>query len=797
MVLVNGEGIVAANMGNHCIWFDSPAQEWTEALPIGGGLMGAMCFGDSVNERILINDTAGWSGGPATELSGEVPSAKVSQAAICRSREAVKRGDWEEADRALRDVQHGYPQSFLPFAELGIRIKGNDGESQPVYRRELDLRLATHTTEASVDGVRVLTRSRISYPHKILMVEIEVLEKGNIDVSLSLDSPLRVDSVLPQDDGRDIIVRLPSDVAPDKTVTDTPVVYDDGEQTAQNGAVSLRWQHDGYGSDVSAKGLRHAVIMVSTGTNLVKVGENLSGSGDEVLTNVSSRVKKAMKLGFVQVAKEQEIDHGTLYNRCTIDFGSESKKSTGERLDMALSGAESALVIDPGLAALMFNFGRYLLICSSREGGLPANLQGIWNDKMQPPWSSDYTTNINLEMNYWLAEPTDLPECLPPLFSFIHALEKSGTETASRLFGLPGWVAFHCSDAWAYTQSVGDGTHDPSWAFSPMTGPWLLRHVWERYKYGADRGVVEDMWPTIRAAAQFYLGFVVSQADGTFGVSPSTSPENHFTASDGRRGATASNSAMDLTLLRDLFLMTVELAEVVGETEDEVVQGAAAAIPRIPLPQVGSDKMIREWSDETLHPDPDHRHTAHLYFVHPGDLPLTNELANAVEASLVGRGDASTGWSLVWKAAMEARLGHADRVGELLRMYFRDATIYLGPYVGGIYPNLFAAHPPFQIDANLGFVTAICEAFVQSHTGKIELLPAVPKELGTGELCGVVARPGVVVDIKWADGELVSAKLAARSHIKGKHTIGYRGRYLVTELDGIPKQFTATDFKIA
>jgi len=778
---------VAAELetGEHRIRFDSPATAWTEALPIGGGLMGAMCFGDAPHERFLLNDTAGWSGGPATELSGDVPPPTVAQEAIARSRDAVARGDWIGADDALRAIQHGYPQSFLPFGELRLALTGRGASADGGYSRELDLRTAAHTTRAVVDGVAVRTTARISYPRKVLLVEIEVEGDGVLDVELGLSSPLRVLGTRDHADGRDLLLRLPSDVAPDKLVTDTPIRYSDGDQEAQNGAVALRWTHDGTGDGLRATGVRRAAAILSTGTNFVAQGAPLSGSAEDVLAVALARVEEAAAMGAEAVAAEQEADHGALYDRCTIEIGPghDPGATTGERLRRALSGDGPALAVDPGLAALSFHLGRYLLICSSRDGGLPANLQGIWNDLMQPPWSSDYTTNINLEMNYWLAEQTDLPECLPPLFAFIRALERSGTETAGRVFGLPGWVAFHCSDMWAYTQSVGDGTHDPSWAFSPFTGPWLLQHVRERLRFGGDEALVREMWPTVRSAAEFYLGFVVEEPDGTLGVSPSTSPENHFTAPDGRRGATASSSTMDLTLVRDLFLMVGELAPVAGVTaDDDVVRRAAEAVPRIPLPRTGADGMIREWADDALRPDPDHRHTAHLYFVHPGDLPLTPELAEGAERSLEGRGDASTGWSVVWKAAMEARLGHPDRVGALLRMYFRDATVYLGPYVGGVYPNLFAAHPPFQIDANLGFVAAIGEALVQSHAGAIDLLRGVPAELGTGRATGLVARPGVVVDLEWADGELVSAALTARPHGAGARRVRYRDRVVEVEL---------------
>ncbi|PJJ65626.1 glycoside hydrolase family 95 protein [Compostimonas suwonensis] len=771
---------------SHGLWFESPARSWTEALPLGSGLMGAMVFGGVAEERIQINDTTGWSGGPATELSGRVPSAEVAQAGIARSREAVARGDWIEADEALRAVQHGYPQSFLPFTDLIVRFStaGRPRGEAREYRRSLDLSTATHTVTSVADDVTVRMVVRLSHVRKVLLAVIDVEGPEGVDVELELVCPLLVRERRAASDGQDVLVRLPDDVAPDKLVTDEPVRYGDGEQTALDGAVSLRWTHDGHGDGLSAARVRHAEIVLSTETNFVAPGAALSGDAETALTRARGRVTEAVAAGAEVVAAEQEADHGLLYARSALETGAapDAGVPTDRRLVAAYSSPAS-VASDPGLVGLLFNFGRYLLICSSREGGLPANLQGIWNDKMQPPWSSDYTTNINLEMNYWLAEQTDLPECLPPLFEFTKALAISGTETASRVFGAPGWVAFHCSDAWGYTQSVGDGTHDPSWAFSPFTGPWLLQHVRERIRFGGDVELARSMWPVIRSAGEFHLHLLVEEPDGTLGTSPSTSPENHFTAPDGRRGATAGSSTMDVTLTRDLFRLVGEVAQLIGVAgDDPVVRAATAAARRLPDPQIGADGMIREWTDDTLRADPDHRHTAHLYFVHPGDGPTTPELAEAAQRSLEGRGDESTGWSLVWKMAMQARLGRPDRVSSLLRLLFRDATVYRGPYVGGIYPNLFTAHPPFQIDANFGFVAAIAEGLLQSHAGVVEIMKGVPEELPSGTVTGLVARPGIVVDLEWAHGELVSATLRARAHGAGTHLVRYAGRLIEVEL---------------
>ncbi len=797
--------------------YDEPPTTWTEALPLGSGLLGAMCWGTPGGERIQFNHTAAWSGGPASERAGHLPAAEVARAAIAASRAAVARGDWRAADAALGAIQHHYPQSFLPVADLRIgvgdgraggggRVEGEDGGVAGVegggvagvdggagaaaaggagvadddpdagagadadagpgavrgYRRTLDLSRAVHETAYELDGTRVHIVTRASHPHGVALVT--VASSRPIPLTLSVDTLVRVTAERDARDGRDVLLRLPSDVEPDKRSGPHPIHYSDGDQEALDGAVVVRWDHDGApAGPLAAAGVTRAEIWLAIETSATTIGGPLTGTAEEARERALARVERARGLGAHAVAAAQEADHRALYERCSIELGEPADEPVKARLDRAFARGSEALDRDPGLIELLFRFGRYLLICSSREGGRPANLQGIWNDRLQPPWSSDYTSNINLEMNYWLAEQTGLVECLPPLFEYIEALARSGAETADRVFGLPGWVAFHCSDAWAYTQSVGDGTHDPSWAFWPFAGPWLLQHLRERLLHGGGREVAERAWPLVRGCAEFHLAFLVENADGTLGTSPSTSPENHFTAPDGTRGATAASSTMDISLTRDLLRFVGELAVRLGHEQDPVAVAAAAALPRLPAPVIGPDGLVAEWADPRLVPDPDHRHSAHLYFVHPSDAPYDEELARAARASLDARGDESTGWSLVWRAAMRARLRDRDGVARLLRRLIRDARVWRGPYVGGLYPNLFAAHPPFQIDANLGLVAAVAECLVDSHAGVIDLLPATPDALGPGTARGLVARPGVVVDLAWDADGLVAATLTPRA----------------------------------
>jgi alpha-L-fucosidase 2 len=432
---------------------------------------------------------------------------------------------------------------------------------------------------------------------------------------------------------------------------------------------------------------------------------------------------------------------------------------------------------------LLFNYGRYLLISSSRPGGTPANLQGIWNEKLIAPWSSNFTTNINLQMNYWGAETTALAECVEPLFGLVDALQRTGAATAREYYGARGWAVHHNSDVWGYSRPVGHGRHSPEWSYWPMAGAWLVRHLWEHLQFGGDQGfALHRAWPAIRGQAEFLLDLLVRFPDGSLGTSPSTSPENSFSVpSDsainpasqqlgdrpgGARAATATSSTMDLTLCRDVFTMLIELAKSLGKQEDAVVQEAKAALPRLPKPSPGRNGRLREWLEDPPEWEEHHRHVSHLYLAFPGDYPLDPELEEAVRASLDGRGDDSTGWSLAWKTALRARLKQPEKVGDLLRLFFRKVSYKAakGQGVdqhGGLYPNLFAAHPPFQIDGNLGYVGALAESLVQSHRGEIELLPALPAELADGEVSGLRARPGVAVSMTWTDGLLDKASFTS------------------------------------
>ncbi|WP_051951757.1 glycosyl hydrolase family 95 catalytic domain-containing protein [Actinacidiphila yeochonensis] len=811
----------------HTLRYRRPADQWTEALPIGNGLQGAMLYGIPGAERVLLNDGAAWSGGPGNEALPPVVSAERARAALADARAALGRGDGPAADAAVRRLQHRWSQTFLPFAEVGVRVEvpGTSGANGPFegYERVLDLDAATHTVRYRHGGTAVTAASFASHPDRVLVHRVTA--SGPVDVTLALTSPLRVlggfgtgtDDRAPAEAG--LLLQLPSDVAPPFQGAPETLRWDGREGAALRGAVVVGVAHDGLAAPgtepgtVVLRGATRVAAVIATATTFEGVGLPPRGDEHAASARARERVRTALASGPDEVRRRQLADHRALYRRVSwqpadpagplptdgtpptdttlptdTTIPTVEALPTDERLTRA-NAAGDALAADPALAPLLFHYGRYLLISCSRRGGTPANLQGIWNGEMRPPWSSNYTANINLQMNYWAADTADLPEVLPPLVDLVGALSRTGARTARRLYGARGWVAHHNTDVWAYSQPVGAGNDDPKWAFWPFAGAWLVGQLQDHLSFGGrsaadpEAFARETVWPLARSAAEFLLDWLVPEGeeDGRLGTAPSTSPENSYLTADGRTASVARSSAMDLALSAELLSDLVALAGRLGLAGDEVAARAARALPRLPGPRQGRDGALVEWADDPAADDPHHRHQSHLHPVFPGRTELPEEVLRGAARSLDLRGDESTGWSLAWRLALRARLRQPDAVGRLLALLFRDMATERGPWSGGLYPNLFAAHPPFQIDANLGYVAAVAECLVQSHLGRIELLPSVPARFAPARVTGLVARPGVRVDVEWREGgsdgaELVSVRLSAlHAGADGPHTVVYRG----------------------
>ncbi|QIG39415.1 glycoside hydrolase family 95 protein [Microbacterium sp. 4R-513] len=789
-------------MSEHVLWYRRPATTWNEALPIGNGALGAMCLGGAADAVLQLNDETAWSGSPESASLPPVLSAAEASAAIAEAREAIAEGRNSDADAAVKRLQHRHSQSFLPVGSLRIRVASAMGEGiVEEYRRELDLRTATHTVTAIVDGVGIVHRTWVSRPHHVLVHEIET--SGPVDVTVGLESPLRVLRSRTVDGGGSLLFRLPADVVPPHDEDAHPIRYSD-DQLCVEGAIHFAVVSDGpvtaKADIVSARAVRRIRVVLSTATTFQAIGAAPTGTAKESDQRARARVAEAIVAGLATVREAQMADHAALYSRAELLLdAAPSDLDTAERLLALNDHTPIDLASDPGLVALLFHYGRYLLICSSRPGGIPANLQGLWNDQLRPVWSSNFTTNINVQMNYWPAHTTNLSETEEPLVDLIAALADNGRETAHRLYGAPGWVAHHNTDAWAYTLPVGNGTHEPKWAFWPMAGLWLCMHLADRDRFGVnDAEARRRAFAIVRSAAEFALAWIIRDQTGELGTSPSTSPENDFRTNAGATASVTSSSTLDLSLIRLHLAYLVELAEQLKVRGDDVVEAARAALAEIPaeLP-ISADGSIEEWRGGEEAVDPHHRHLSPLVDLYPGAQPADERVEAAASRFLDLRQDESTGWSLAWKLALRARLRQPERIDDLFALVFRDMTVDRGDWTGGLYPNLLVAHPPFQIDGNFGFTAAIAECLLQSHRGRIELLPAVPPTLGSGSVRGLVARPGIEVSMRWetagAGATLVHASLRARTaDAVGSHILRFDEREMRVEL---PDTATAVDLK--
>ncbi|MFD2792173.1 glycoside hydrolase N-terminal domain-containing protein [Promicromonospora vindobonensis] len=784
--------------------YPGPAAEWLHALPLGNGRLGAMCWGGAT-ARFDLNHEGVWSGSPDGDAASAGGTDQEARQLLARARDAAVSGRWHEATEPLQALQAPYAQAFLPLGTLEV-VTADAGPG----RRSLDLRTGTHTW--SWAGGR--SRTVVSAVDDVLLHVVDGAVPHPVEVRLT--SPLRELHREHRPDGVEVRLRAPSDVAPGHEPDLPAATWGPG---AVEACVVVGWRrHDD-----------RWVLALAVETTYDGPGSALRGSAGELADRARARVGRVLAEVPAEVLRRHEAEHTGLFDRCGVRVGGPVQDVTGsqdvsgsrgdvsgradgggrepartleERLAAARADPRRVLEADPGLAGALLDHARYLLMASSRGCRLPATLQGLWNLDLQPPWSSSYTLNINTEMNYWPAEVLGLPETVQPLEDLVVALASSGRVTARRL-GAEGWAAHHNSDAWAFASSVGAGHGDPAWAFWPMGGLWLVRHLVERVRFGSvdDDHVREVLWPVLRDAAEFALSWLVRLPDGSWGTAPSTSPENTFVDEHGRTVAVTCSSAMDRALVRDVLRSVVELAPRVGADSADLAGRAAVVLPDLPGVLVTTDGRAQEWGQEEVESDPHHRHVSHLYPLFPGDEALTATEEAAMAASLEGRGDDSSGWSLAWKIALWARLHRPDRVSDLLDLVFRDATGVRGQWAGGLYRNLFAAHPPFQIDGNLGYAAALAECLLQSHRGYVELLPALPAELASGSAHGLVARPGVVVDLDWADGDLVRAVVRPRSPapeaVAGRTVVlRWRGREVRRRLTDGPVVVGRQDFRV-
>ena len=761
--------------------YDRPANFFEEALVIGNGTMGGTVYGGTRTDKISLNDITLWTGEPCN-MKVFAPDAHK---AIPDIREALRQGDYKQADQLQRRVQGHFTQNYQPMGQLLIEYQDTLGQ-QTNYRRWLDIGNATAHTEWQRDGHDYSATYFATHPDSALVVRITTTNPAGLHARVSFTSQLRYDLCA---NGQELLADGYA------AYNSLPSYYKRGEEHFSydpDRGIHFRTVIRAVGGSIRADstslvvdGDREVTLYVVCATSFNGYDKDPVREGKPYKALATQRMKRLLSSTYDDLLSRHVADYQRIYNRVQLTLGTPAPADQ-RPTDVQLREYLDEGVFNPQLEALYFQYGRYLLISCSRTPNVPANLQGLWNERMLPPWSSNYTTNINLQENYWAAETAALPEMHQSLFSFMQELQGSGEQTARAYYGVEqGWCLAHNTDIWAMTCPVGMNSGDPSWANWNMGGAWLSTHIWEHYAFSLDRDFLRLYYPVLRGAAEFCMRWLVSTRDmGLDGpeyliTAPATSPENIYVSDKGYHGRTCYGGFADLAMIRECLADAVQAARVLG-TDRDFQKQAGQTLTRLQPYKIGQKGNLQEWFYDWNDEDPHHRHQSHLFGIYPGHqthdgVNSPEDILRAASRTLELKGDQTTGWSTGWRVNLYARLHDARNAYHIYRklLSYVSPDGYQGPDArrgGGTYPNLLDAHSPFQIDGNFGGCAGVVEMLMQSRydidrKGRpslaIDLLPALPANWRDGTVKGIRARGAVTVDMTWANGEVTALTLHA------------------------------------
>ncbi len=755
------------------IWYAEPAKRFVEALPLGNGRLGAMVYGGYPKERMTLNEDTLWSGKPQGDIASE------GRGDLEEVRALIFSGAYKAGQDLLENKMLGpWTESYLPLGEIEIEFKG--APAATAYMRQLDLKTACALTQITTEKGILTMETLVSKPHQIVAIHIKADFEIELELNLKSLLPYKTFAFSPYD----LVMngKCPVHLEPSYVDSQEPVDFDQQAGAGMNFSSQLKVITEGE-STTSQKGLRafgakEVILLMTTQTGFVDF-EQLPKIGSAELNNRCEELLiKASEKSFAQIKSEHITDFQSIFNRVDFNLGPNLNEHipTDQRIKAVRKGGE-----DAHLFATYFQYGRYLLMTSSRRNTQPANLQGIWNEELRAPWSSNWTININTEMNYWPAEVCNLSECHEALFDMIEGLSQRGERVAKETLGCRGWVAHHNVDLWRNATPVGGSA---SWAFWPLGGVWLCQHLWEHYAFTQDKSFLEmKAYPIMKGAARFCQDWLVKDDKGRLHTCPSTSPENEFYSKNGDKCCVSYSSTMDISMIRQLFTDCIEAAKIL-EVDPEESALMAEMIKQLPPLQIGKWGQVQEWIEDFDEVDVAHRHLSHLWGLYPGRCVHPEEdhrLKAAIETTFERRlslKDDFTGWSCAWLINLYARMGDAQNAYNKLNTLIGEQTC----------ANLMNAHAAiteqnnelFQIDGNFGGTSGVAEMLLQSHKGSICLLPALPKQWKTGHIQGLVSRGNYEVSIWWEEGKLVKAEIHA--HVDGTCQVSYnRNLKLVDE----------------